>query len=328
LGSVRHQNKGGESSESKRRKYSLTKTFTQLDKQESEFRINKTLLSVITLSKRVYDTTNRCFPRMSTPLMEVSELTKKFGSVQALTGLTFKVYPGEIYGLLGPNGAGKTTTIKAIIGLIEPTSGTVTVQGFNPENNSIEVKSRIGYVAEKPILYDSLSPRDFLEFVASIRKIDQKTVNHIITQLGDAFDVAKYFDVPIATLSTGMKQKIALIASLIHQPPLLLLDEPLSGLDAKTSRIVKDLLWLHVKKGGAVLFSTHIMEVAEHICTRIGIIHQGRIIAEGTLDQLKTKTGSKNNTLEDVFLKLTNEENEVADKTRLLGEVFFKNEAA
>lgn len=265
---------------------------------------------------------------MSVPLLEVSELTKNFGSVQALTGLTFKVLPGEIYGLLGPNGAGKTTTIKAIIGLIEPTSGTITVVGSNSVNNSIEVKSRIGYVAEKPILYDSLSPRDFLEFVASMRKIDQKTVNNIINHLGDVFDVAKYFDVPIATLSTGMKQKIALIASLIHQPPLLLLDEPLSGLDAKTSRIVKDLLSLHIQKGGAVLFSTHIMEVAEHICTRIGIIHQGKIIAEGTLDQLKIQTGNKNETLEEVFLKLTNEENEVANKTRLLGEAIFKNEAA
>jgi ABC-2 type transport system ATP-binding protein len=300
----------------------------QLDKWKSEFWINKTLLSVTSHSKRVYATTNRCHSRMSMPLMEVSELSKKFGSVQALTGLTFRVLPGEIYGLLGPNGAGKTTTIKAIIGLIEPTSGMVKVGGFDPVNNSIEVKSRIGYVAEKPILYDSLSSRDFFEFVASIRKIDQKSVNRIITHLGDVFDMEKYFDSPIATLSTGMKQKVALIAALIHQPPLLLLDEPLSGLDAKTSRIVKDLLSFHIQKGGAVLFSTHIMEVAEHICTRIGIINQGKIIAEGTLDQLKTKTGNKSETLEEVFLKLTNEETEIADKTRLLGEAFFKNEAA
>ncbi len=268
------------------------------------------------------------FQIMSTSLIEVSELTKKFGSVQALSGLTFNVLPGEIYGLLGPNGAGKTTTIKAIIGLVEPTSGTVKVEGFDPIINSIIVKSRIGYVAEKPILYDSLSSRDFLEFVASIRKIDQETVNRVITQLGDAFDMSKYFDVPIATLSTGMKQKVALIASLIHQPPLLLLDEPLSGLDAKTSRIIKDLLLLHVQNGGAVLFSTHIMEVAEHICTRIGIIYQGKIIAEGTLNQLKTKTGNKSQTLEEIFLKLTNEETEIFDKTRLLGEAFFKNETA
>jgi len=265
---------------------------------------------------------------MSTPLIEVTELTKQFGTVNALTGLTFKVLPGEIYGLLGPNGAGKTTTIKAIIGLIEPTSGKVKVGGFDPIKNAIEVKSRLGYVAEKPILYDSLSSRDFLEFVASIRKIDQKTVNHIITQLGDAFEMANYFDTPIATLSTGMKQKVSIIAALIHQPSILLLDEPLSGLDAKTSRIVKDLLSLDVQKGGGVLFSTHIMEVAERICTRIGIIYKGKIIAEGTFDELKRKTGRKNDTLEELFLKLTNEENEIADKTRVLGEEFFKNETA
>ena len=265
---------------------------------------------------------------MSEPLIEASELTKQFGSVQALTGLNFQVMPGEIYGLLGPNGAGKTTTIKVITGLVEPTSGLVKVEGFDPIKNPIEVKSRIGYVAEKPILYESLSSRDFLEFVASIRKIDQNAANRIVTQLADAFDMAKYFDAPIATLSMGMKQKVALIASFIHQPPVLLLDEPLSGLDARSSRIVKDLLSLHTQKGGAVLFSTHIMEVAEHICTRIGIISQGKVIAEGTLDQLKSKTGNKSETLEEVFLKLTNEETEVADKTRLLGEAFFNNEAA
>jgi ABC-2 type transport system ATP-binding protein len=264
---------------------------------------------------------------VSAPLIEASELTKQFGSVKALTGLSFRVMPGEIYGLLGPNGAGKTTTIKVITGLVEPTSGSVTVEGFNPIKNPIEVKSRIGYVAEKPTLYESLSSRDFLEFVASIRKIDQKAANRIITQLADAFDMEKYFDAPIATLSMGMKQKVALIASLVHQPPILLLDEPLSGLDAKSSRIVKDLLSLHTQKGGAILFSTHIMEVAEHLCTRIGIIYHGKLVAEGTLDQLKSKSGNKSETLENLFLKLTNEETEVADKTRLLGDVFFKNEA-
>jgi ABC-2 type transport system ATP-binding protein len=265
---------------------------------------------------------------MPEPLIETCELTKQFGSVQALTGLTFRIMPGEIYGLLGPNGAGKTTTLKAIIGLLGPTSGTVKVAGLNPITSPIEVKSKLGYVAEKPILYDSLSARDFLEFVASIRKINQRAVNRIVAQLGDAFDMTEYFDVPIATLSTGMKQKVALLSSLVHQPPILLLDEPLSGLDAKSSRIIKELLSLHAKKGGAVLFSTHIMEIAESICTRIGIIYQGKIVAEGTLDELKNKTGNKNDTLEEVFLKLTNEENEVAYKTRLLGEAFFSNETA
>jgi len=264
---------------------------------------------------------------MPSPLIELSGLTKQFGSVEALNGIDFWVMPGEIYGLLGPNGAGKTTTIKIITGLIKPTSGSVKVGGFDPVKDPIEVKSRIGYVAEKPILYESLSPRDFLEFVASIRKIDQHVTNSVVTQLANAFDMTKYFDAPIATLSMGMKQKVSLIAALIHQPSILLLDEPLIGLDAKSSRIIKDLLLLHTQKGGAVLFSTHIMEVAEHVCTRIGIIYQGKVIAEGNIDQLKSQIRGKSETLEEVFLKLTNEETDVADTTRILGETFFKNES-
>jgi ABC-2 type transport system ATP-binding protein len=266
---------------------------------------------------------SKTFPSTFTPLIETSELSKQFGSVQALADLDLQIMPGEIYGLLGPNGAGKTTTIKIITGLVEPTSGWVKVAGFDPAKNPIEAKSRIGYVAENPILYESLSPRDFLEFVASMRKIDQDTANQRVTQLANAFDIAQYFDSPIATLSMGNKQKVALIASLVHQPPILLLDEPLNGLDAKSSRIAKDLVSLHAQRGGAVLFSTHIMEVAEHICTRIGIIHQGKVIAEGTLDQLKSKTGDKSETLEEVLLKLTNEETQVADATRILGEAIF-----
>jgi len=260
---------------------------------------------------------------MSSPLIVASGLFKQFGSVQALAGLNLQIMSGEVYGLLGPNGAGKTTAIKIITGLIESTSGTVNVAGFDPVRNSVEVKSRIGYMAESPILYESLSPRDFLEFVASVRKIDRRSADKIVTQLAEAFDIAQYFDSPIATLSMGMKQKVAFIASLVHQPPILLLDEPLNGLDAKSSRIVKDLVSLHANRGGAVLFSTHIMEVAEHICTRIGIIYQGKVIAEGTLDQLRNKAGSKSETLEEVFLKLTNEETEVADTTKILGEAIF-----
>jgi ABC-2 type transport system ATP-binding protein len=264
---------------------------------------------------------------MPAPLIQTSSLNKQFGSVKALNGLNFWVMPGEVYGLLGPNGAGKTTTIKIITGLIKPTSGWVKVGGFDPEKNPIDVKSKIGYIAEKPILYESLSPRDFLEFVASIRKTNQNVTNSVVTQLANAFDMTKYFDAPIATLSMGMKQKVSLIAALIHQPQILLLDEPFNGLDAKSSRIIKDLLSIHIKKGGAVLFSTHIMEVAERICTRIGIIYQGKVIAEGNLDQLKSKIRGRSETLEEVFLKLTNEEIEVADTTRILGETFFKNES-
>ncbi len=263
------------------------------------------------------------FSLASKPLIEISGLSKQFGSVRALTGLDLRVMPGEIYGLLGPNGAGKTTTIRIITGLVEPTSGWVKVVDFDPVKHPIEVKSRIGYVAENPILYESLSPRDFLEFVASMRKIDQASANRRITNLASAFDMAQYFDSPIATLSMGTKQKVALIAALVHQPPVLLLDEPLNGLDAKSSRIVKDLVSLHAERGGAVLFSTHTMEVAEHICTRIGIIHKGKVIADGTLDQLRTRTGGKKETLEEVLLEITDEEVQVADATRMLGEAIF-----
>ena len=260
------------------------------------------------------------------PLIEVSGLSKRFGSFLALDNLSLRVLPGEVFGLLGPNGAGKTTTIKVTMGLVEPSSGRISVCGFDPVSNSVEVKSRIGYVAENPIVYESLSPRDFFEFVVSMRKIDQVTANRVVSRLADAFDLAQYFDSPIATLSMGLKQKVALIASFIHQPPILLLDEPLNGLDARSSRIVKDLVSLYAQRGGAVLFSTHIMEIAEHICTRIGIIDHGRLIADGTLAQLRDKTMGQSSSLEEVFLKLTNEEAEVADTRRMLREAFLENE--
>jgi ABC-2 type transport system ATP-binding protein len=265
---------------------------------------------------------------VSEPLIGTYGLTKQFGSVQALTDLNLRVMPGDIYGLLGPNGAGKTTTIKTILGLLEPTSGGVKVCGFDPAKNPIEVKSKIGYVAENPIVYDSLSPRDFLEFVSSIRRINQVATSELVAGLATAFDMGQYFDSPIATLSLGMKQKVALIASFIHEPPVLLLDEPLNGLDAKSSRIVKDLVSLHSQKGGAVLFSTHIMEVAEQVCTRIGIIYAGKVIEEGTLDELREKAQDGSGTLEEVFLKLTHEESEVAETSRMLREALFKNEVS
>jgi ABC-2 type transport system ATP-binding protein len=195
----------------------------------------------------------------------------------------------------------------------------------------IKVKSAIGYVPESSLLYDSLSPRDFFEFIVSIRRIDPAKANERVTKLAEAFGLSQYYDSPIATLSMGTKQKVAIIASLLHEPPLLLLDEPLNGLDAKSSRILKDLISFHVEKNnGAVLFSTHIMEVAEHLCTRIGIIHEGRIVAEGSLDELRSKASgegaptSKATSLEEVFLRLTHEEEEVEETVRTLREAFIR----
>ncbi|MDH2901765.1 MAG: ABC transporter ATP-binding protein [archaeon] len=261
------------------------------------------------------------------PIIEASGVVKQYGTVTALSGLNLKVVPGEIYGVLGPNGAGKSTLIKIINGLIEPTSGTVKVLGYDPSTNPVEVKSSIGYVSENSTLYESLSPRDFFEFVASVRKLDPKLANERVARLATAFGLNEYYDSPIATLSMGTKQKVSIVAALMHEPPLLLLDEPLNGLDAKSSRILKDLISFHTEKNrGAVLFSTHIMEVAEHICTRIGIIYQGKIVAEGSLDELRQAASGQQGgsaTLEEVFLKLTHEEEEIAETVRTLREAFF-----
>lgn len=261
-----------------------------------------------------------------TAIVEAKDVHKNFGSVQALAGLSLKVMPGEIYGLLGPNGAGKSTMIKIITGLSEQTSGEVRVLGLDPRESPVEVKSKIGYVPETTMLYESLSPRDFFEFVVSVRKLDKKTANDRVSKLATAFGLEEYYDSPIATLSMGTKQKVTIIASLIHEPPLLVLDEPMNGLDAKSSRIFKDVISLQSQRPGrGVVFSTHIMEVAEHLCTRIGIIYKGSIVAEGSMDELRagvTMAGGRQATLEEVFLHLTHEEEEVAETARALREAF------
>ena len=260
------------------------------------------------------------------PVIESWDVCKQYGETHALVGLNLRVMPGEIYGLLGPNGAGKSTMIKIITGLTEPTSGSVKVLGFDPQESPVEVKSRIGYVPETTMLYESLSPRDFFEFIASVRHLDQQTANNRVSRLATAFGLDDYYDSPIATLSMGTKQKVTLIAALMHEPPLLVLDEPLNGLDAKSSRIFKDLISLQAQRTGCgVLFSTHIMEVAEHLCTRIGIINEGKIIAEGSLDELRKNASAPSGgqaSLEDVFLRLTHEEEDVAETVRALRDAF------
>ncbi len=273
------------------------------------------------------------------PVVEAISISKEYGQVKALSNLDLKLAPGEIYGLLGPNGAGKSTLIKIIAGLLTPSSGSLKVMGIDPTANPTGVKSKIGYVSENSTLYDSLSPRDFFEFVSSVRKTDPKLASERISTLVPAFGIDQFYDSPIATLSMGTKQKISIIAALLHEPPLLLLDEPLNGLDARSSRIVKDIISLHAKKNhGAVLFSTHIMEVAENICDKIGIIYEGKIVAEGSLDDLrrqarsaeevKNQSSTSTETLEEVFLKLTHEREEIEETIRTLRTAFFAEENA
>jgi ABC-2 type transport system ATP-binding protein len=256
------------------------------------------------------------YEMQSSPLF-VEGLVVKYGSFVAVDNLSFIVKAGEIYGLLGPNGAGKTSTLKTIIGLLQPASGRIEVFG-KPVSDEVAVKSMIGYVPEEVILMDSLTPREFFEFVASIRRLDATTANARLEKLVSAFQLREYFDTPIAALSKGNRQKVAIIAALLHEPPLLILDEPLIGLDAFSSKILKELMVLHAKKGCAVVFSTHIMEVAERLCTRVGIIHRGRMVGEGTVDGLRKLVKSAEGSLEEIFLKVTEQEAGVQEIVKAL----------
>lgn len=232
---------------------------------------------------------------MADAMLKVRNLTVKYGEKVAVSGLSFNINGGEIYGLLGPNGAGKTSTIKAILGLVKYT-GEIDILGLGPPSS--KVMNSIGAAMETPALLEALTPREFIEFVGSVRGLfDQKRVDALI----DAFELREYMDVPIASLSAGNRQKVAVISALMHRPKILLLDEPFNALDVKSVRILKELILRHIDEGGAVLFSTHIMEVAEKICTRIGIISAGRIIVEGTLDEIEKQANAGN--LEDAFLK-------------------------
>ena len=243
--------------------------------------------------------------------IEIRDLVKTFGNIIAVNKLTFDVHESEVYGLLGPNGAGKTTTLKVLMGLLDPDSGTANVFGINSIYDPIEVKKRVGYVPEEQLLYNSLTSREILEFVASVRGLDYYHTKNRVAEMARALDFTTHYDKPIVTLSQGNKQKAMLLIAMLHAPDLLILDEPFSGLDVRTTRIMKDVIQIHTEKGGSVLFSTHIMEMAQGLCDRVGIIDEGVLIAEGTLDELRTQSKSEGATLENVFLKLTGEEEDV-----------------
>jgi ABC-2 type transport system ATP-binding protein len=253
-----------------------------------------------------------------------TQLVRRFGKTVAVNELSFEVRAGEIYGLLGPNGAGKTTTVKMVSGLLPPDTGQVEVFGHNPLSNPIEVKKRIGLVPEDHILYESLTPREFFNFIASIRRLEPEAVKHRVLTLIDAFEFREYYDRPIVALSHGNRQKASIITALIHDPPLLVLDEPFSGLDARTVRVFKDILDIHLKNGGGILFSSHILEVAESLCDRIGIIDEGRLVAEGTVDELRELVKS-HGSLEEIFLRAVDQEAEVAETIQALRLALSKN---
>jgi len=237
-------------------------------------------------------------------LVEAEQLTKYYGEKLAVDGVSFKVQAGEIFGFLGPNGAGKTTTIKMMVGLLLPTSGRIKVAGFNIQENPLQAKAASGYVPDTPYLYQKLSGRELLRFVGDLYGVEPAQISRRIEELLKLFDLESSGNDTIDSYSHGMRQKTALAAALMHDPKVLVLDEPTVGLDPKSARLIKDILRQMATRGAAVFLSTHILEIAERMCDRIGIIDRGRLVAVGTMDELRA-LGKGETSLEEIFLNLT-----------------------
>lgn len=236
--------------------------------------------------------------------IEAAALTKTYGAFTAVRDVTLRVRPGEIYGFLGPNGAGKTTTMKMLVGLLKPTAGIARIVNHDVQREPMAAKALLGYVPDQPILYDKLRGHEFLTFMARLYRVEARAAARRNEELLRLFDLSDAADQLIESYSHGMRQKIALAGALIHRPAVLFLDEPTVGLDPKSARLIKDLLLQLRDSGVAVMMSTHILEIAERMCDRVGIIEHGRLIAEGTLAELRsTQRGA--HSLEDIFLSLT-----------------------
>ena len=237
-----------------------------------------------------------------TQLVKVSNLKKNFGTFTAVKSISFNINSGEIYGFLGPNGAGKTTTIKMLTGILVPTGGKIEICGLDLLTHPLEVKSQIGVVPDEPKLYENLTGQEFLEFVGSVFLMDKDEMKKRIEELCDAFEI-NFLEKFIGDYSHGMKQKLMLTSVLMRKPKVIFLDEATVGLDAKSAKILKMLLKKYANEGSSIFMTTHVLEIAEKMCDRIGIINAGEIIAEGTLSDLRNESGKQS--LEDIFLQLT-----------------------
>lgn len=240
-------------------------------------------------------------------MIEIEDLTKKYGDFLAVDRLTLTAAAGEIFGFLGPNGAGKTTTIRIIAGLSLPTDGTVRVNGIDVLADPVRAKSVMGYVPDRPYLYEKLTGRELLEFVTNLYGQEWRDCEPRGLELLDYFGLSDWVDARIENLSHGMKQKLVIVSALVHDPAVLVIDEPMVGLDALAQRQVKRLFRRLADEGKTVFLTTHTMSVAEAVCDRIAIIHRGRIVASGTVAELKREAPA-GSPLEDVFLELTYEE--------------------
>lgn len=239
-------------------------------------------------------------------MIEFKNVSKHFGSKKAVDDLSLMIKDGEIFGFLGPNGAGKTTTIKMLVGLLEPSGGDIFLNGLDVQKNPLEAKRKLSFVPDNPDIYDKMTGIQYLNFLANIYQLSAEEKKVRIEKYSNEFEMTDALTGLISGYSHGMQQKICLIGALIHEPEVLILDEPMVGLDPKSSFHLKELMREHCEAGKTVFFSTHVMEVAEKICDRIAIINHGKVIAVGTMDEIRAGAEDQGS-LEKIFLELTEE---------------------
>ena len=232
-------------------------------------------------------------------MLRIEGLTKKYGEKVAVDNLSLHIAPGEIYGFIGHNGAGKTTTLKSAVGILSFDAGEIYVDGISLREDPLEVKRRLAYIPDNPDLYDFMSGIKYLNFIADVFRIPAAERQARIRDLAERFQLTADLAQPIAAYSHGMKQKLALISAFLHEPKLILMDEPFVGLDPTASHLLKQMMREHCDKGGAIFFSTHVLEVAEKLCDKVAIIQNGRLIRSGTMEEVKG-----DDSLEEVFLEL------------------------
>ena len=247
-------------------------------------------------------------------MIELNHIVKKFGDLVAVNDLTLTVRRGEFFAVLGPNAAGKTTTIRILTGLIKPTSGATRVAGFDVQTHPLEVRRRLAYVPDFPFLYDKLTPWEFIRFTGQMFRMDDAALQSKATALISRFNLESYLHKPIEGLSHGTRQRVAIVSALLHDPEVFVIDEPMVGLDPHHARVVKDVLKERSLAGMTVFLSTHQLSVAEEMADRIGIIHQGRLIAVGTREELRQQSGATG-ALEETFLALTAQEANVVEES-------------
>jgi ABC-2 type transport system ATP-binding protein len=238
-------------------------------------------------------------------VIRLAELTKRYGKFTAVDGISLHVPRGELFGLLGPNGAGKTTTMRMIAGILRPTSGSISVAGIDLLARPLAAKARLGFIPDRPFVYDKLTGGEFLRFAAALYGQQGAVVERRIDELLELFELTPWKGELTENYSHGMRQKLIISGAFVHRPELIVVDEPMVGLDPKSARLLKDLFRQFVDRGGTVLMSTHTLEIAEVMCDRVAIVYRGKVAAQGTMTELREQTASGNSSLEDIFLKLT-----------------------